>query len=154
MLLLCALLGQNLRTESEFEFGSHKPSFWRILEVESELSAYLLHPLVFNKDITDQALEFFVLAELDQSPEQFCAKTLALELVGDEHGYFGLICTIEFDEVAYANNLALPCLRVCILADKSHLPVVVNETHADQLFVGDSLAQTQRVQPTEIDTAS
>jgi hypothetical protein len=39
---------------------------WRILEAEAELLTNLLHRLVFDKDVACEALEFLVVADLDQ----------------------------------------------------------------------------------------
>jgi hypothetical protein len=69
---------------SQFKFGLHHLFFGRILETEAELLAHLLHSLAFDKDITSEALEFFVVAELDQPTQQFGPQPLALELVSDE----------------------------------------------------------------------
>ena len=39
--------------------------------------------------VTGEALEVFVVAELDQPAQQFGTQPLALELVGDEQGNLG-----------------------------------------------------------------
>src|ERR1700726_3985000 len=51
---------------SQFKFGLHQLLFWRILEAEAELPTNRLHALVFGKDGTSEALEFFVAAKLYQ----------------------------------------------------------------------------------------
>jgi hypothetical protein len=69
---------------------------WQILEAESEFLTNLLHTLVFGKDGTSEALEFFGVAKLDQPTQQFGTQPLSLELVGDENGKLGLIFAMDF----------------------------------------------------------
>jgi hypothetical protein len=70
--------------------------FLRILEAEAEFLTNLLHTLVFGKDGTSEALEFFVVARLDQSTQQFGTKALSQELAGDENGKISLNFSMDF----------------------------------------------------------
>jgi hypothetical protein len=70
--------------------------FWRILEAESEFLTSILHTLVFGEDGTSEALEFFVVAKLDQLTQQFGTQPLSLVLVGDENGKLSLIFSMDF----------------------------------------------------------
>jgi hypothetical protein len=82
---------------SQFKLGLHQMIFQRIPQAETELLTNLLHPPVFDKDVTCQALEVFVTTDLDQPTEQFGPQPLSLELVADEQGKLGLICPTIFD---------------------------------------------------------
>ena len=68
----------------------------RILEAEAEFLTNLLHAVVFGKNGTSEALEFFGVAELDQPTQQFGTQPNTLELVGDENGKLGLIFSMDF----------------------------------------------------------
>jgi len=68
----------------------------RILEAEAEFLTNLLHAVVFGKNGTSEALEFFDVAELDQPTQQFGTQPNTLELVGDENGKLSLIFSMNF----------------------------------------------------------
>ena len=138
----------------QVKFAFHELFRSYILEAEAEFLTDRLHSMVLNKHTASEALEVFIAPELDQLSQHLGSHSLALELVCNEQGDLSALRAVGFDELTHAKNLLLPGLRILVGGDEGHLPVVVNETHADQLFVGDSLTQTQCVQPTEIDTAS
>ena len=100
-------------------------------------------PWLSDQNITDEPLEVFVAAHLNQPTQQFGTQALMLEVVTDQHSKFGFIGIQVFDNTTNAYNLVLAGLRIGPFGDERYLPIVVKKADAYQALVGDALAQAR-----------
>ncbi len=108
------------------------------------------HGLILLQDIGDDAVQFLVSRDLDEPAQQFGAQAAMLIGVAHEHGDFSLVPAVQFAQTPNRNDPILSRVCVSVVGHQGHLPVVVDEAHADETLVRDARSQAEEVEVSQV----
>ena len=110
-----------------------------------------LHGHILLQDIGDDAVQFLVSRDLNEPAQQFGAQAAMLIEIAHEHGDFSLFPAVQFAQTPDRNDPMLSRVCVSVVGHQRHLPVVVDEAHADETLVRDARIQAEEVEVSQVD---
>ena len=85
-----------LLTSSEIHLDAALGVFEGLVDLEAELLAHVLHFSVFEQGVGDQAAQFLVFCDIDNTFGELCTQAFVLPFVGDYHRELGGAGGVDF----------------------------------------------------------